>query len=233
MSVQEAAAALAAVVVVDEARDLVRWPGGAAGLHDYGALYAVPGLYEAVYFSVLEGGSPALLAAALAEAVPAVQRPARRVLDVGAGTGMVGEELARTGFAAMAGADLEPASEVALRRDRPDVYRATRTMDLLALDEGDQAWLAEVAPDVVTAAGAVGFGHLPVEAFQVLTGLLPPGGLLAVTVARGWRTEPALAGHAELFAGPAYEPVAQRDGLHRRSASDDQLVTALVLRRAA
>ena len=32
------------------------------------------------------------------------------------------------------------------------------------------SWLAEVAPDVVTVSGAVGFGHLPAAAFEVLAG---------------------------------------------------------------
>lgn len=225
MTVAEAAAALAPGVTVDEQRDLVRWPGGEVGLHDYAGLYAVQGLYEAVYFGVLGGASPSLLAACLADVVPAPDRAARRVLDVGAGTGMVGEELVRIGFVHVVGVDLEPASEVALRRDRPQVYAAARTLDLTRLTPADEAWLQGV--DVVTVAGAVGFGHLPVEAFAVLTRLLPPGGLLAVTLA------PQLAEDPPLLFGPSYDLVLRREGVHRRSAGGDLPVTALVLRRIA
>ncbi len=54
MDVDAAAAALAERLVIDETRDVVHWQGSGGkpevtGLHDYRALYAVPGLYEAVY----------------------------------------------------------------------------------------------------------------------------------------------------------------------------------------
>ncbi len=68
----------------------------------------------------------------------------------------------------------------------------------------------------------------------MLTGLLPPGGLLALTVARGFEREPELAGHARLLLGPAYRERARRDGLHRHSADGSRLeVTGLVLERTA
>ncbi|MCW2777412.1 MAG: hypothetical protein JWN17_1137 [Frankiales bacterium] len=107
-----------------------------------------------------------------------------------------------------------------------------RVLDLLALTLDDDAWLAALAPDVVTVVAAVGFGHLPLEAFEVLTGLLRPGGVLALTVARDLRTEPSLAGYARLLDGPDYTPAASRDGVHRVTADGRELlVTALVLRR--
>lgn len=234
--VHEAARRLAAGLVVDGERDVVRWFDGdvprETGFHDYAALYAVPGLYEAAYFRHLGGASPHLLADLLAEVVPAAERAGHPVLDVGAGTGMVGELLAARGFRRVAGTDLEPASAAAIRRDRPGAYADVRTLDLLHLSADDRAWLAACAPRIVTVAGAVGFGHLPEEAFGVLTGLLPPGGLLALTTARGFEAEPALAGHVRLLSGPAYAERARRDGLHRRTPDGGQLeVTALVLER--
>jgi hypothetical protein len=73
VSLQEAARRLVEHVRVDEPQDLVRWHDGAGerstGLHDDGALDAVPGLYEAVYVEHLRGGSPRLLTAALADVV--------------------------------------------------------------------------------------------------------------------------------------------------------------------
>lgn len=236
MSVWDAAKELLDGLVVDEDRDVVRWLDGdgtlrEAGLHDYAALYAVPGLYEAVYFLHLEGRSPHLLAQALAAAVPEPERGQRRVLDVGAGTGAVGSALAAVGFGPVAGTDLEPASARALLRDRPEAYAQARTTDLTALTRDDRAWLAAVAPDVVTVAGAVGYGHLPVGAFARLTRLLPPGGLLALTAAPGLGTDPELAPHAALLLGPAYEGVVRREGVHRQSARGPLHVVALVLRR--
>lgn len=236
MSVEVAAHRLARDLVVDEERDVVRWRDerGAAretGLHDYAALYAVTGLYDAAYAVVLQGGSPRLLAEVLGEVVPEPERARLRVLDVGAGSGAVGAALAAVGFRRISGTDLEPASEVALRRDRPDVYVRARTTDLARLTPDDVRWIGGVAPEVVTVAGAVGFGHLPVEAFAALTRLLPPGALLALAVAPDLATEAALAGHAALLLGPAWTQVARREGVHRQSATGPLGVAALVLRR--
>lgn len=233
--VEAAAATLAPSLVLDEERDLVRWtaPDGSprtTGLHDYAALYAVPGLYEAVYLERLAGGSPPLLAALLAEVVTAPERA--RVLDVGCGTGAVGSCLRRHGFGLVAGTDLEPAVEVAVPRDRPGTYAGVRALDLLAPTDEDRAWLDAVAPDVVTVVAAVGFGHLPLGALEAVTALLPAGGLLAVTVAPDLRTDPALTAYAQLLDGPAYRRRAAREGRHRRTADGrDVPVLALVLER--
>lgn len=235
--VDEAARSLAEDLVVDEERDVVAWrdPDGAVretGMHDYAGLYAVPGLYEALYYRRLGGASPQLLAGLLADIVPVAERGDRVVLDVGAGTGAVGECLQGFGFRQIAGTDLEPASATAVRRDRPGSYLDVRTMDLLQPSREDSAWLERLAPDVVTVAGAVGFGHLPAAAFEVLTGLLPTGGLLAVTVAPEIGSAPELAEHADLLYGPSYAMRARRDGLHRHTAGGGRLeVTALVLER--
>ena len=235
--VSAAARRLARDLTVDDERDLVLWHDAdgtprQTGFHDYAALYAVPGLYEAAYFEHLGGASPALLADLVADVVPATERSSCSVLDVGVGTGVVGELLAPLGFRRLAGMDIEPASEVAVRRDRGDLYEDVRTMDLLALTGADRDWLAARAPRLVTVAGAVGFGHLPEDAFAVLTDLLPPGGLLALTAARDLPHEPELAGHARLLLGPAYAVRAQRDGLHRRTGDGRALeVTGLVLER--
>ena len=237
--VQQAAQRRAEGLVVDEDADVVRWrdDDGAereTGLHDYAALYAVPGLYEATYVVHLQGSAPALLVEALAAVVPGPERADLPVLDVGAGTGVVGEHLRAAGVLDVAATDLEPASVVAVLRDRPEAYVDARPLDLLQLTAEDEAWLAGLAPRVVTAVAAVGFGHLPGEALHVLTRLLPPGGLLAVTVAPDLETEPALAEHAALLLGPAYRLRHRADGVHRRTSGGGVLAaTALVLERDA
>lgn len=237
LPVHEATQRRAAHLVVDEAGDVVRWRDDTGrqvetGLHDYAALCDVPGLYEAVYFLRLGGRAPHLLAEALAHVVPPPERPNLQVLDVGAGTGVVGELLAAAGFRRIAGTDLEPASERAVRRDRGQVYDDLRTMDLTRPSDGDLAWLRALAPQIVTIAGATGFGHLPVEALDAVTRALPPRGLLAVTIARGFEQEPELADHAALLLGQAYRERTRREGLHRLTADGARLeITALVLER--
>jgi SAM-dependent methyltransferase len=239
VGVDAAARRLAGDLEIDEARDVVAWRDEdgrrvETGLHDYAALYAVQGLYEAVYYERLGGRSPALLADVLAAVVGDPARAAAlSVLDVGAGTGAVGAALWAAGFRRIAGTDIEPESVAAVRRDQGHAYADARVCDLVAPSAGERAWLDALAVDVVTVAGAVGFGHLPVGAFRTLTdAVLRPGGLLAVTVAQDYERTPELREHAALFTGPAYRERGRRDGLHRRTQAGGELcVTALVLER--
>ena len=207
MSVAEAARRLAPTVQVDEDQDVVRWSDGgeqrATVLHDDAALSAVPGLYEAVSVEHLDSGSPALLAAALGEVLPPAARPGRRVLDVGAGTGLAGEHRVTGGSAPVCAVDLEAAGAGAVLRDRPSCHRGARAHDLLAPTADDRGWLAEVAPDVVT-----------------------------VTVAPDLATSRDLVDHAAVLLGPRLVERARRAGTHRRTGSGEGLsVSALVLER--
>lgn len=237
LPVHEAAQRRAEHLTVDETRDVVRWRDDTGrqvetGFHDYAALYQVPGLYEAAYFLRLGGRAPHLLAEVLAQVVPRCERPDLQVLDVGAGTGVVGEHLAAVGFRRIAGTDLEPDAARAVLRDRGHIYGRFRAMDLTRPSDGDLTWMRVLAPQIAAVAGAVGFGHLPVEALATVTRALPQGGLLAVTVAHGFEEEPALEGYGALLFGPAYRQRARREGLHRRTADGARLaVTALVLER--
>lgn len=238
MDVDGAAAVLAEQLAIDETRDVVHWraPDGGEprqiGLHDYRALYAVPGLYEAVYLVLLGLRSPQLLTEVLASLYPPGRRAELQVLDVGAGTGCVGSALSAAGFRRIAGTDLEPASMTAIGRDRSHIYTDLRVIDLSAPTPADAAWLTRLAPDVVTVAGAIGWGHLPLAAVQTLTRLLRPGALLAATVSQGYASVPELAGYAQLFTGAGYRQRARRDGLHRWTTQGRPLnVTALVLER--
>src|SRR5579875_297170 len=67
--------------------------------HDYDQIFARPGLYEQLFYELLKCTSPQVVCDLLAEVVTAGGRTAAdlRVLDLGAGNGMVGERLAALG----------------------------------------------------------------------------------------------------------------------------------------
>ena len=94
-------------------------------LHDYERLYRVPGLYEHVVQVLLECRSPQVAAQALGRSLRQLSlNPAHvTVLDLGAGTGLVGELVRGLGIASVVGLDALPAARVACSRDRPGVYR--------------------------------------------------------------------------------------------------------------
>lgn len=81
--------------------------------HDYGDIYDVPGLYETLFYDRLHCCSPSRVVGLLADVLtdfPEVPADLR-VLDVGAGNGMVGEELRRIGVDATIGADIIPEAD--------------------------------------------------------------------------------------------------------------------------
>jgi trans-aconitate methyltransferase len=149
-------------------------------LHDYATVYAVPGLYEEVVQRRLECASPATVAAALAEA--AGERTTElRAFDLGAGNGVVGEELTARGVTVVVGADGIPEARDAAHRDRPQLYR-----HYLVGERLDSAEVRRLVTDeglnALVAAGAVGQGHVPVEALGELWDAFPPGSHLALTI---------------------------------------------------
>jgi SAM-dependent methyltransferase len=234
--VEDVARTLAEHVDVDEAADRVRFrdADGAErelGLHDYGALYAVPGLYEAIFLHALRGEAPEDVAGALHDVVVADgQDPAAvRVLDLGAGSGVVGAALHRRGFDELAALDIEPEGARAAERDRPGLYAEYRTLDLLALAPDDAAWLDDLRPAVLTVAGAIGWGHLPSAAFARALDALRPGGLAALSIAPGFEDEPQLSDWAALLGGPGLVERTRRPGVARRTGDGRVLRTEVLV----
>ena len=69
--------------------------------HEYAELYKIMGLYEQLFYERLKCNSPAKVAEALGYVVSQTQESFTqlRVLDLGAGNGMMGEELRKHGCA--------------------------------------------------------------------------------------------------------------------------------------
>ena len=97
------------------------------------------------------------------------------VLDAGAGTGLVGVELARLGFGTIDAIDLSQAmlDEAA----RKGAYRTLRQMDMTApLDFADDAY------DACICVGTLTFGHVPAGAIDELVRVTRPGGTFVYTL---------------------------------------------------
>lgn len=169
-------------------------------LHDYAAVYAVPGLYEEVVQRQLECASPSTVAAALAEVAQAqgVDPASLRAFDLGAGNGVVGEELRARGVTVVVGADGVPEARDAAHRDRPGLY-AHYLVDERLDAPGVADLVRSEGLTALVAAGAVGEGHVPVGQLEALWSAFPPGSFLALTLTDGDVTgvEAMLAGHAD------------------------------------
>lgn len=144
-------------------------------LHDYAAIYSLPGLYEQLFADVLACDSPRIVVDHLARNLEKhrVDPRSLRCLDLGAGNGMVGEQLAARGLTRLYGLDLLPEARSAAIRDRPHAYH-----DYLVGDITRPATAKAVAafrPNLLVCVAACGFGDISVEAFASALGLLPVG----------------------------------------------------------
>ena len=143
--------------------------------HDYDEIYQVQGLYEQVFYDRLKCTSPVKVATILESAVRQSQDKFTelRVLDFGAGNGMMGQELKKHGVSRLIGVDIIPEAYEATVRDRPGLYDAYYVEDFTALDEEKKEDIASWQCDCMVAVAALGFGDIPtnafIEAFNIIT----------------------------------------------------------------
>lgn len=170
------------------------------GFHDYAEIYRHPGLYEQLYYQRLKCSSPTKLSRLLHDVVRnAGEQPARlRVLDVGAGNGMVGEKLVEHGAARVVGVDLIEEAERAADRDRPGVYDRYYVADLCKLSPQLLAELRHWKFNAMTTVAALGFGDIPVTAFTPAFNLVTDGGWVAFNIRESFLDASDTSGFAQL-----------------------------------
>jgi len=213
-----------------------------AGFHDYAAIYAVPGLYERVFYQELDMCSASVVVGLLGEQLAAHGAdPAElRALDFGAGNGAGGELLKELGVASVVGLDLEPEAEVAAERDRPGVYDDYLVLDVGAASPEQLDDLGRRAFSALVAVAALGMGHVAAAALERAIGLVEPGGWVAFAVEAGLMPDSAgedarASGFPDLFedlmGGGRGELLAQRPYRHRLNTDgSDHPAVALVAR---
>lgn len=152
--------------------------------HDYDLIYQREGLYEQLFYDRLKCQSPSKVASILRSAVSNAgdDLSTLRVLDLGAGNGIMAEELRRLGVSRLVGADIIPEAHVAYLRDRPGLYDDYLVCDFANIDESTQADLESWSLDCLTTVAALGFGDIPAEAFVNAFNLVADGGWVAFNI---------------------------------------------------
>ncbi|MFQ5489649.1 MAG: methyltransferase domain-containing protein [Phycisphaerae bacterium] len=170
-------------------------------LHDYDELFAVPGLYERLIYDILKCDSPAVIRNLFEAELAAsgTHADTLRALDLGAGNGMVGEELADMGVEFIVGADIIEAAAEATQRDRPGVYANYHVVDMTRLNQSDRRGLAEYKFNCLTCVAALGFGDIPTEAFVNAHNLIEPGGWIAFNIKSSYLDRDDGSGFARLI----------------------------------
>ena len=164
-------------VVLDGAPQRIRF-------HDYDQIFNVPGLYERIFHDHLKCTSPEVVIGLLADELrrEGVQPETLRGLDVGAGNGLVGEELQRLGVGSLVGLDLLQEAADAAERDRPGLYVDYVACDLTDLDPTEKRRIDATEPNLLTTVAALGFGDIPCEAFLTAYNAISDGGWIAFNI---------------------------------------------------
>jgi len=154
-------------------------------LHDYAKIYEVPGLYEEVVYDRLKCDSPRQVCSLLEKEMAAAAdwNESLRVLDFGAGNGMVGECLSdRLDCEVLIGLDILPEAQLAAQRDRPDIYDDYYVMDLSDPQKKDLRELDRWNFNALLTVAALGFGDIPFQGFVHAFNLIDNGGWIAFNI---------------------------------------------------
>ena len=152
--------------------------------HDYSEIYSRPGLYEQIFYERLKCASPKKVAQILESSIHIYKSNFNelRVLDLGAGNGVMGEELKKRGVARLIGVDISKEASEATVRDRPGVYDAYYVQDFakIAKDKFDDinSWQFNCMVSVA----ALGFGDIPMSAFMNAVKMIEKGGWVAFNI---------------------------------------------------
>jgi predicted TPR repeat methyltransferase len=203
-------------------------------LHDYPDIYSIKGLYEKIVYDILECRSPEVIRDELIAAIrDAGEDPAAlTVLDLGAGNGIVADELSRVGIGAsesggFIGADLLPEAAEAAERDRPGLYDRYVVGDITDLPAKEERKLEATSPDVLTCVAALGFGDIPTEAFEAAYRQIRLGGWLAFCIKDEFVSEADRSGFSKLIdrliESGTIEVVRQKKYIHRVAMSGKPL----------
>jgi SAM-dependent methyltransferase len=152
--------------------------------HDYEVIYNIPGLYEQIFYDRLKCCSPKKVTEILSTSVAQTNEnfTELRVLDVGAGNGLMGAELKKYGVSRLVGIDIIPEAKRATERDRPHIYDAYDTIDLCNLDESEAEDLSSWSLNCLTTVAALGFGDIPPKAFMVAFNIIQSEGWVAFNI---------------------------------------------------
>jgi predicted TPR repeat methyltransferase len=171
--------------------------------HDYDRIFEIPGLYEHLFYDRYQCNSPEVVCGLLKDrlvAAPEKDNGTLTALDIGAGNGMVGEQLVNLGAGKVVGIDIIEEAARAARRDRPGVYADYHVADLTQLPPELAESLAAMNFNCMTIVAALGFGDIPPMAFAAGYNFVETDGWVAFNIKEDFVCQEDETGFCKLIA---------------------------------
>lgn len=151
-------------------------------LQDYKTLYSIPGFYERLAYDYLNYKSPSVLFSMLKEQLKHNNMPASglNVLEIGAGSGLMGKKLKALGVASITAIDIIEDAAAAAQRDYPGVYETYYVEDMTDLSESTTNRLKNSNFNCLVCCSAL--SHIPADAFTGIFNLVSPESQVAFNI---------------------------------------------------
>lgn len=152
--------------------------------HDYDEIYSIPGLYEKIFYEQLRCCSPETVCNFFFDEITkrGSEKECMRVLEIGAGNGMVGEQMKQHGVPMIVGVDILIEAKLAAYRDRPDVYDEYYAIDLTDIPESIEEEILMKKLNSLVSVAALGFDDLPPLAYARAFNLISKEGWIAFNI---------------------------------------------------
>jgi hypothetical protein len=169
--------------------------------HDYDRIYEIPGLYEHLFYERYKCNSPEVVCGLLKKHIEQERQSNEPLvaLDIGAGNGMVGEQLAGLGAEAIIGIDILDEAAEAAQRDRPGIYKAYHVTDLTDMSPDVEDSLTNIDFNCMTVVAALGFEDIPPDAFASGYNLVSAQGWVAFNIKEDFICEEDQSGFCKLI----------------------------------
>ncbi len=165
---------------------VVHWEGEwrKVAVHDYETIFSIPGLYERLIYDVLDCRSPSTVRKLLEEELAGAKQAPSDIcaVDLGAGNGMVADELNEMGADSVIGVDIIEEARKAADRDYPGVYEDYHVLDMARITDEQRELFLRHRPNCLVCVAALGFADIPPEAFRNAFNLIRNNGWVAFNI---------------------------------------------------
>lgn len=169
--------------------------------HDYHEIFSIPLLYEKIFYEHLKCCSPKMVCESLKKVVQeaGVESKDLSVLEIGAGNGMVGEELRLIGIPRVVGIDILIEAKIAAYRDRSHVYEDYFVVDLTDVPETIEKKIRQKKLNTLVSVAALGFDDLPPRAYAEAFNMIEKTGWIAFNIKDAFLSENDPSGFSRLI----------------------------------